>query len=87
MDEHGEHKGLHGLSCQSVIPYIHGSDECCIARFGVVSSELVYHRACLNSLPTLAFYSSRPGSYIETMGPTGGPEVVETLYNIQGPIG
>jgi hypothetical protein len=29
-----------------------------------------------------AFYSSRSGSYIETWGLTGGPEVVETLYNI-----
>jgi hypothetical protein len=36
----------------------------------------------LNPLPILSFYSSRPGSYIETRGPTGGPEVVETLYII-----
>jgi hypothetical protein len=28
------------------------------------------------------FYSSRPDSYIETQGSIGGPEVVETLYNI-----
>jgi hypothetical protein len=32
--------------------------------------------------PTRAFYSSRSGNYIETRGPTGGPEVVETLYSI-----
>jgi hypothetical protein len=34
--------------------------------------------------PTLAwsFYNSRPDSYIETRGPTGGPEVVEILYSI-----
>jgi hypothetical protein len=31
---------------------------------------------------TRAFYSSKLGSYIETRGPTGGPEVVETLYSI-----
>jgi hypothetical protein len=31
---------------------------------------------------TRSFYSSRPGSYNETRGPTGGPEVVEALYNI-----
>jgi hypothetical protein len=31
---------------------------------------------------THSFYSSRSGSYNETRGPTGGPEVVETLYNI-----
>jgi hypothetical protein len=34
---------------------------------------------------TWSFYSSMPGSYNETQGPTGGPEVVEILYNIYGP--
>jgi hypothetical protein len=29
-----------------------------------------------------AFYSSRSNSYIETRGPIGDPEMVETLYNI-----
>jgi hypothetical protein len=33
-------------------------------------------------LPTRFFYSSKSGSYIETQGPTGGPEVIETLYSI-----
>jgi hypothetical protein len=31
---------------------------------------------------TRFFYSSRSGSYNETRGLTGDPEVVETLYNI-----
>jgi hypothetical protein len=31
---------------------------------------------------TRSFYSSRMGSYSETRGLTGGPYVVETLYNI-----
>jgi hypothetical protein len=31
---------------------------------------------------TRSFYNSMSGSYNETQGPTGGPEVVETLYNI-----
>jgi hypothetical protein len=31
---------------------------------------------------TRSFYSSRPGSYKEIRGLTGGPEVVETLYSI-----
>jgi hypothetical protein len=31
--------------------------------------------------PARAFYSSRWVSYIETWGPTGGPEVVETPYS------
>jgi hypothetical protein len=29
-----------------------------------------------------SFYSSRTGSYNETRVPTGGPEVVQILYNI-----
>jgi hypothetical protein len=33
---------------------------------------------------TRSFYSSKSGSYNETRGPTGGPEMVETLYNIYG---
>jgi hypothetical protein len=36
---------------------------------------------------TRFFYSSRPGSYNGTQGPTGDPEVVETLYSINGPNG
>jgi hypothetical protein len=35
-----------------------------------------------DSLPARSFYSSRLDSYIETQDPTGGPEVVEILYNI-----
>jgi hypothetical protein len=31
---------------------------------------------------TRSFYTSRLGSYNETRDPTGGPEMVETLYNI-----
>jgi hypothetical protein len=31
MDEHGEHQDLHSSGHRSVIPYIHGRDECCIA--------------------------------------------------------
>jgi hypothetical protein len=33
-------------------------------------------------VPVRAFYSSRSGNYNETRGPTGGPQVAETLYNI-----
>jgi hypothetical protein len=32
--------------------------------------------------PARAFYSLRSDSYNETQRPTGGPEVVETLYII-----
>jgi hypothetical protein len=31
MDEHGEHRDLHGLHRQSVTPYVHGRYVCCIA--------------------------------------------------------
>jgi hypothetical protein len=38
-------------------------------------------------MSTRSFYSSRSGSYNETHGPIGDPEVVETLYSIYGPNG
>jgi hypothetical protein len=41
----------------------------------------------LKEVPTRSFYSSRSGSYNETRGSTGGPEVVEALYNIYDPNG
>jgi hypothetical protein len=28
-----------------------------------------------------SFYSTKPGSYVMTQGPTCGPEVVGTVYN------
>jgi hypothetical protein len=55
MDAHGERKDLCSLGRWSIIPYVHESDECCIARFVVVSSELhvelEFRSACLNPLP------------------------------------
>jgi hypothetical protein len=39
-------------------------------------------KACLNSVSVRSFYSSRSNNYIETWGLTGGPKVVENLYNI-----
>jgi hypothetical protein len=44
-------------------------------------------KVCLKSVPAWSFYNSRSDSYIETQSLTGGPEVVETLYNIYGLIG
>jgi hypothetical protein len=35
----------------------------------------------MNPLPAWFFCSSRPGSYIETQGPIGDPEVVGSLHN------
>jgi hypothetical protein len=79
IDERGGHEDLRGLSRWSVIPYIHGrmklycSSLSCLSHFFDLPCE---------EAPARAFYSLRSGSYIETRGPTGGPEVVETLYNI-----
>jgi hypothetical protein len=97
MDEHGEHQDLCGLCHWSIIPYVHGRDECCITVCMLKSRlslpvvglarrescvELEFQRACLDPLLAQSFYTSRPGSYIVTRCPIGGPEVVETLYNI-----
>jgi hypothetical protein len=84
MDECGGHEDLCGSGYQSVIPYVH-------RRTGLYCSSL----SCLSLpicpsvltdpcevAPARAFYSSRSDSYNETQGPTDGPEVVETLYNI-----
>jgi hypothetical protein len=45
-------------------------------------AELNLSDSIINLTPVRSFYSSRPSSYIETQGPIGGSEVVETLYNI-----
>jgi hypothetical protein len=64
---------------------LHPQSECCCIDVCCSSLELTLpKRASLNPLPTQSFYSSRPGSYVETLGSTGGPKVVETLYNIHG---
>jgi hypothetical protein len=79
MDERGGHKDLHGLSRQSVIPYVHGRTELyCSSLYEPEPFFLTPYE----DVSIRFFYSSRPGSYNETRGPTGGPEVVETLYNI-----
>jgi hypothetical protein len=45
-DEHDDLKDLCGLDRRSVIRYVHRRYEYCIARFGVVSSELAYGWTC-----------------------------------------
>jgi hypothetical protein len=59
----------------------------CIAlKPALPESFLVFDRESIfdpcEEVFTRSFYSSSPGSYNETWGPTGGPEVVETLYSI-----
>jgi hypothetical protein len=79
MDERDGHGDLRDSDHRSVIPYVHG-------RTGLYYSSLPYLRLIFFPVPceyasVRAFYSSWSGSYIETRGPIGGPEVVETLYD------
>jgi hypothetical protein len=81
----GGHKDLRGSGRRSVTPYVHGMRYCIgrvMLKLGLNLPKRALKRPCLNSAPARSVYSSRPGSYIEIRGPTGGPEVVEALYNI-----
>jgi hypothetical protein len=86
MDEHGGHQDLRGLDRQSVTPYVHGRTELYCSRLACLCEPEPFFCArptpCEEASSTQSFYSSRPGSYIETRGPTGGPVMVETLYSI-----
>jgi hypothetical protein len=53
----------------------------CIVLKPALPQPFLFFDAC-EEASIRSFYSSRLGSYNETRGPTGGPEVVETLYNI-----
>jgi hypothetical protein len=79
MDERGGHKDLRGSGRQCVIPYVHRTFELYCSSLSCLSLHF-----CLpcKEVSARVFYNSRSGSYIETQGPTGGPVVVETLYNI-----
>jgi hypothetical protein len=80
MDEHGGHGDLCGSCRRSVIPYIHGRTELYYSSLPFFDHESVFDPR--EEVSTRSFYSSRPGSYNETHRPTGGPEMVETLYSI-----
>jgi hypothetical protein len=79
MDERTGHNDLRGSGHQSVIPYVHGRTELHCSSLPCLSLFFFAHPCEVAS--TRAFYSSRLGSYIGIRGPTGGPEVVETLYS------
>jgi hypothetical protein len=79
IDERGGHEDLRGPDRRSVIPYIYGRMKLYYSRLPCLS---IFSDRPIEVAPARSFYSSRSGSYIETRGPTGGPEVVETLYNI-----
>jgi hypothetical protein len=78
MDKRGGHKDLRGSDRRSIIPYVHGRTELYCTSLPCMSLFLsVFFDPCEDS-SARDFYSSRSISYIETQGPTGGPEVVET---------
>jgi hypothetical protein len=79
MDEHSGHENLCGSDCRSVIAYVHGRMELYYSSLPCLS--LTFFDPC-EEVSNRSFYTSRPGSYNETRSPTGGSEVVETLYSI-----
>jgi hypothetical protein len=79
MDERGGREDLRSSDRQSVIPYVHGRTE--LYCSSLYEPEPFFPDPC-EEVSTRSFYTSRPGSYNETRGPTAGPEVVETPYNI-----
>jgi hypothetical protein len=79
MDGRGGHEDLCGSDCWSVIPYVHRRTE--LYCSSLYEPEPFSPDPC-EEVSTRFFYSSRSDSYNKTRGPTGGPEVVEILYNI-----
>jgi hypothetical protein len=77
MDEHGGHEDSRGSDRQSVIPYVHGRTELYCSSLLCLSLP-IYPPPVKRCMPV--FYSLRLDNYIETRGPTGGPEVIETIY-------
>jgi hypothetical protein len=82
LDERGGHDDLRGSGRLSVIPYVHGRTELYPCPSLPCLSLFCFSTPPCEEVSTQSFYSSRPGSYNETWGPTDGPEVVETLYII-----
>jgi hypothetical protein len=84
MDERGGHEDLRGLGRRSVIAYVNGRTELYCSSLPCLSLPICFPALIdlYEVVPAQTFYSSRLDSYIETQGPTGGPEVIEILYNI-----
>jgi hypothetical protein len=81
MDEHGEHRDLHGLDRRSIIPYVHGRDECCIVVCLIKSGLSLPNKSMGILMSTQPFIAQGLGIYIETQGLTGGPGIVTTLHD------
>jgi hypothetical protein len=74
-DERGGHDDLRGSGRLSIIPYVHGRTDLYFCS-SLPCLSLFCFSTHSKMASTRAFYSSRSGSYNETRGPTGGPEVV-----------
>jgi hypothetical protein len=79
MDERSGHEDLCDVGRRSIIPYIYERIELYCSSLPCLSlpicplalTDLFF---CTHEeVSTRSFYSSRPGSYNETRGPTGGP--------------
>jgi hypothetical protein len=82
MDEHGGHEDLRGSCRRSVIPYVHGRTELyCLSLPYLILPFYPHVFPPPEEAHARAFYSSKSDSYKESQGPTGGLDVVETLYN------
>jgi hypothetical protein len=78
MNERGGHEDLRGSGRRSVIPYVHGRTELYCSN--LYEPEPFPPTPVKRCLPSLFIAQGR----VVTMrlGATGGPEVVETIYNI-----
>jgi hypothetical protein len=70
MDEHDKHRDLRGLGHWSVIPHIHGRDECyivvCLLKSMLSLLKKSLQRVCLDLAAAPSFYSTRQGGYKKT---------------------
>jgi hypothetical protein len=66
MDEHGQHRDLHGSGHRSIIPYVHGRVGSCIAAY-LFKSRLNLLEVSLRILTSAwPFIAQDLGSYIMT---------------------
>jgi hypothetical protein len=79
IDERDGHNDLRDSGHRSIISYVHGRTELYCTSPSCLSLTFFRPREVA---PARAFYSSRSDNYIETRSLIGGPELVETLYNI-----
>jgi hypothetical protein len=82
MKKHGGYENLCGSDRRSIIPYVHGRMGVilqCYVEALVSLSSIEIQRTPLVLTSVWTFYSSRPDSYNETQGLTGGLGAGKTL--------